>query len=63
MFDQFKEAAGKAAELAGQHADKLEPLIEKAGDLVDEKTEGKFAGQVDKVQEAARKALHEQAGQ
>ncbi|MEC3919656.1 antitoxin [Nocardia sp. CDC160] len=63
MFDQFKDVAGKAAELAGQHADKLEPLIDKAGDLIDEKTEGKFADAVDKVQDAAKKALHEQAGQ
>ncbi|GAB2543174.1 antitoxin [Nocardia heshunensis] len=63
MFDQLKDAAGKAAELAGQHADKLEPLIDKAGDLIDQQTDGKFEAAVDKVQEAAKKALHEQAGQ
>ncbi|RDI66313.1 antitoxin [Nocardia pseudobrasiliensis] len=60
MFDQFKEVAEKAKDLAAQHADKIDPLIEKAGDIVDEKTDGKFAGQVDSVQDAARKALREQ---
>jgi len=32
-------------------------LIEKGGDAVDKATGGKFAGQVDKAQEAARKAI------
>ncbi|BAW03776.1 hypothetical protein NSK11_contig00125-0015 [Nocardia seriolae] len=63
MFDQLKDAAGKAAELAGQHTDKLEPLIDKAGDLLDKQTDGKFEGAVDKVQDAAKQALREQAGQ
>ncbi|WP_067815688.1 antitoxin [Nocardia inohanensis] len=63
LFDNLKDAAGKAAELAGQHADKLDPLVDKVGDVVDERTEGKFAEHVDKVQDAAKKALHEQAGQ
>ncbi|MGV9665736.1 antitoxin [Nocardia niigatensis] len=63
MFDHLKDAAGKAAELAGQHADKLEPLIDKAGDMVDQQTDGKFAGAVDKVQDAAKQALREQSGQ
>ena len=36
--------------------------IEKAGDLVDKKTQGKYAGQVDKVQEAAKKAARDNAG-
>ncbi|MGW4121532.1 antitoxin [Nocardia sp. NPDC004711] len=62
VFDQLKDAAGKAAELAGQHADKLEPLIDKAGDLVDQQTDGKFVGAVDKVQDAAKQALREQSG-
>ncbi|ATL70987.1 antitoxin [Nocardia terpenica] len=62
MFDQFKDVADKAKELAGQHADKLDPLIEKAGDFVDQQTDGKFASQVDAVQEAAKKALREQTG-
>lgn len=32
-------------------------LIEKGGDAIDKATKGKYAGQVDKAQEAARKAV------
>ncbi|MQY18165.1 antitoxin [Nocardia macrotermitis] len=63
MFDKFKDVAEKAVDAAGQHADKLDPLIEKAGDAVDQKTGGKFSGQVDAAQEAAKKALREKAGE
>lgn len=38
-----------------EHADQVDEGIEKAGDLVDEKTGGKFEGQVDKAQEALEK--------
>ncbi|MRH87191.1 antitoxin [Nocardia sp. SYP-A9097] len=61
LFDNLKDAAGKAAELASEHADKLDPLVDKVGDLVDDRTEGKYAEHVDKAQDAAKKALHEQA--
>lgn len=63
MFDKFKDVAEKAMGAAGEHADKLDPLIEKAGDAVDEKTGHKFSGQVDAAQDAAKKALHEQSGE
>ncbi|MEV6561105.1 antitoxin [Nocardia sp. NPDC051756] len=56
----FKNLANKALDLAQQNADKVETVIEKAGDLVDQKTDGKFASQVDSAQEAAKKALHQQ---
>ncbi|WP_306363160.1 antitoxin [Nocardia sp. CC227C] len=62
LFDNLKDAAGKAADLAAQHADKLEPVVDKAGDVIDQKTGGKYAAQVDTAQEAAKKALREQAG-
>ncbi|MBF6545332.1 antitoxin [Nocardia brasiliensis] len=57
----FKNLAGKALDLAQQNADKVETVIEKAGDIVDQKTGGKFAGQVDSAQEAAKKALRKEA--
>ncbi|GAB4585060.1 antitoxin [Nocardia sp. IFM 10818] len=63
LFDNLKDAAGKAADLASQHADKLDPLVDKAGDLLDERTEGKYAEHVDKAQEAVKKALHDQPAQ
>ena len=47
----------KIKNLASKNADKVEMAIDKAGDIVDQKTQGKYAGQVDKVQEAAKKAV------
>ncbi|NNH74803.1 antitoxin [Nocardia uniformis] len=63
LFDNVKNAAGKAADLAAQHADKLEPAVDKVGDMVDQKTAGKYAEHVDKVQDAAKKALRESGRQ
>ncbi|MFI6997555.1 antitoxin [Nocardia sp. NPDC050175] len=56
----FKNLANKALDLAQQNADKVETVIDKAGDLIDQKTDGKFASQVDSAQEAAKKALHQE---
>ncbi|MGQ4600304.1 Rv0909 family putative TA system antitoxin [Nocardia sp. R6R-6] len=56
----FKDLAGKALELAQNNADKVDAVIDKVGDLVDEKTGDKFAGQVDAAQDAAKKALRQQ---
>ena len=44
----------KARELAGQHADKVGDAIDKAANLVDEKTGGKYADHIDKGAEAAK---------
>jgi hypothetical protein len=53
----------KVKDLASKNADKVDAAIEKAGDIVDQKTQGKYAGAVDKVQEAAKKAVEgDQAG-
>ena len=52
----------KVKDLASKNSDKVDMAIEKAGDLLDEKTQGKYAGQVDKVQDAAKKAVDENAG-
>lgn len=46
----------KAKDLLSQNADKVEQVIDKAGDIVDQKTQGKYAGTVDKVQSAAKAA-------
>lgn len=43
--------------LASQNADAVNSAIEKAGDVFDEKTDGKFKGAVDQAQEAAKKAV------
>lgn len=41
----------KAKDLAGEHSDQVEGGIDKAGDMVDDKTGGKFEGQVDQGQD------------
>jgi len=43
--------------LLSKNADKVDTAIDKAGDIVDSKTQGKYKDQVDKVQEAAKKAV------
>lgn len=48
----------KAKDLLSQNADKVEAAIDKAGDLVDDKTDGKFSSVVDKAQDAAKGAIH-----
>ena len=50
IFDRAKEA------LSG-HSEQVEGLIEKAGDFVDEKTEGKYTEQVDQGQAMAKEKL------
>jgi MT0933-like antitoxin protein len=46
----------KAKDLLSQNADKVEMAIDKAGDFVDEKTQGKYSDTIHKVQEEAKKA-------
>jgi hypothetical protein len=47
----------KVKNLVSKNADKVDMAIDKAGDIVDQKTQGKYASQVDKAQEAAKKAV------
>jgi uncharacterized protein YjbJ (UPF0337 family) len=47
----------KAKSLVSKNADKVEQAIDKAGDIVDQKTQGKYTSKVDKVQDAAKKAV------
>jgi hypothetical protein len=50
IFDKAKDALG-------EHGDKVDEGIEKAGDFADEKTGGEHADQVDKGQEFAKDRL------
>jgi hypothetical protein len=52
----------KVKDLVSKNADKVDTAIDKAGDLVDKKTQGKYAQHVDKVQDAAKKAARDNAG-
>jgi len=52
IFDKAKDA------LSGQE-DKVDAGIEKAGDMVDQKTDGKYVEQVDQGQELTKDRLRE----
>lgn len=47
----------KVKNLLARNADKVDTAIDKAGDVVDKKTQGKYTDTVDKVQDAAKKAV------
>jgi hypothetical protein len=47
----------KVKNLLARNADKVDTAINKAGDIVDQKTQGKYTSTVDKVQDAAKKAV------
>jgi len=49
----------KVKEFLGQHGDKVDEAIDKAGDVVDDKTGGKYADKVDMAQKRAKKMAHE----
>ncbi|QFS93599.1 Antitoxin [Mycobacterium sp. THAF192] len=53
----------KAKDLLAKNSDKVDSAIDKAGDLVDKRTQGKYASQVNKVQDAAKKAVADNAAQ
>ncbi|MGE2688494.1 antitoxin [Mycolicibacterium pulveris] len=45
----------KVKNLVARNADKVDTAIDKAGDIVDQKTQGKYAQHVDKAQDAAKR--------
>jgi hypothetical protein len=47
----------KVKGLLSKNADKVDTAIDKAGDIVDSKTQGKYTDKVNKVQDAAKKAV------
>lgn len=60
LADRAKQALSqarvKAAQVADQHGDKVGRAVDKAGSAVDRQTKGKYRGQVDKAQAAAKQA-------
>jgi hypothetical protein len=52
----------KIKDWVSKNPDKANSAIDKVGDLVDKRTQGKYAQQVDKVQDAAKKNLTGGAG-
>ncbi|MCZ4076580.1 antitoxin [Rhodococcus sp. H36-A4] len=55
--DTLKGLIGKGQKAAAENSDKIEQAVDKAGDFVDKKTGGKYAEQVNKVQDAAKNAI------
>ena len=47
FLDNAKDLVGKAEELAGEHADQVKDGINKAENLADNATGGKFTGAID----------------
>jgi MT0933-like antitoxin protein len=55
IFDKAKDA------MSGQQ-DKVDAGVEKAGDMVDERTDSKYAEQVDQGQDMAKEKLGDMSG-
>ena len=53
----------KVKDLMSKNQGAVNTAIDKAGDIVDQKTQGKYASTVDKVQDAAKKAVDKAAPQ
>jgi hypothetical protein len=53
----------KAKDLLAQNAETVSSAIDKAGEFVDSKTDGKYKDVVDKAQEAAKNALNDKGEQ
>ena len=60
MFDNLGDLGklkDKAEEIAEDHGDKIADGLEKAGDLVDEKTDGKHSEQIDTAVDKAQRLV------
>lgn len=53
------EMMDKAKEVASDNVEKVKDAIDKAADFVDEKTGGRFSGQVDQGADAAKDAVED----
>lgn len=53
-FDELKD---KAKDLIGQHGDKVDQGVERAGQFADEKTGGKHGEHIDKGEEKLKEGL------
>ncbi len=57
IMDTVKGLFGKGKGYAAQNSDKVDGYIEKAGNIADSKTGGKYSQHIGKAQDAARKHL------
>ncbi|MET9210119.1 MULTISPECIES: antitoxin [Streptomyces] len=54
MFDALKGLKDKAETLAEAHGDKISDGLEKAGDFIDSKTDGKHSDKIDTAVDKAQ---------
>jgi hypothetical protein len=52
----------KAKDLLGQHEEKVEDALDKVAEVVDDKTGGKYADQIDKGAEKAKGLIGDEEG-
>ena len=57
LFDKAKDAAEKAADVAADHTDKIDAGIDKAAELIDKATHGRYAEKTNLVQDKAHEAV------
>ncbi|MEV0486216.1 antitoxin [Streptomyces sp. NPDC050508] len=66
MFDNLRDLEklkDKAEEIAEDHGDKIADGLEKAGDLLDEKTDGKHSEKIDTAVDKAQELVDRLAAQ
>jgi MT0933-like antitoxin protein len=51
FLDEAKGLAEQAKDLAEEHSEQVEQVVQKAGDLIDDKTGDKYQAQIDKGQQ------------
>lgn len=57
IMDSVKGLVNKGQELASEHSDKVQNVIDKAAGIADDKTGGKYSEKIDKAAEAAKKVV------
>lgn len=57
LLDDAKGLADKAKGLVEGHEDQVDQAVEKAGDLIDDKTGDKYKGQIDQGQKFVEEKL------
>jgi uncharacterized protein YjbJ (UPF0337 family) len=53
FLDKAKNLAGKAQDLAAEHSDQVKAGLDKAEDLADKATKGKYSEQIEKAGDKA----------
>ncbi|QDQ16810.1 antitoxin [Streptomyces spectabilis] len=62
MFDALKNLKDKAEDLAQAHGDKISGGLEKVGDFIDSKTDGKHSDKIDTAVDKAQDAVGKLGG-